>query len=208
MTYPFLYGVKIDTLLQDDEETLNSGSWFEHPWWIPNDKAWVAVLHLATSVENLSTRMLLTDLNAFINASIAHASLSDAKASYVLKIVEHFKSVKKVKNFLCSCLRKKVIKSVATRVDKVGKTHEHDVRKFTRVVLTTVSIIYPLKLENAEKRSFIHTYQVAPNPSLPYASTIRYTIQALLSTNQTRRHPSIDMMDNMTPINISRNYIV
>ena len=70
--------------------------------------------------------MLLADLKALIDASMTPNGLTapelDAKADSVLKILDRFKTVKEVKDFLRSCLRKEVIKSVSTRDDKARPT--------------------------------------------------------------------------------------
>ena len=76
LVYPFLYGVEIDALLQDDKETLDSNIWFEQPWRMPAVKAWVAVLRLATSAEGVGTGMLLADLKALIDASMTPNGLT------------------------------------------------------------------------------------------------------------------------------------
>ena len=129
LVYPFLFSVEIDALLQDDTDTLDSRLWFTEPWRMPAVKAWVAVLRLATSAEGVGTGMLLADLKDLIDASMTPNGLTapelDAKADSVLKILDRFKTAKEIKDFLRSCLRREVIKSVATRDDKIGRAHEH-----------------------------------------------------------------------------------
>jgi len=124
LLYPLLYGLHIDTLLQDNEKDLDSYVWFYKPWRMPAVKAWATILLLATSSEGIGTGMFLADLKALIDASSAPDGISahehDARAEGVLKICDQFTSVSELKNSMRSCMRAEAIKSVAARGDKIG----------------------------------------------------------------------------------------
>jgi len=94
---------------------------------MPADKAWAAILRLATSSEGISTGIFLADLKALINASADPDSITahelDARAEGVLKVCDQFTSVRDLKDFIHSCLRAQTIKSVASRGNKIGYAH-------------------------------------------------------------------------------------
>ena len=94
---------------------------------MPADKAWAAILRLATSSEGISTGIFLADLKALINASADPDSITahelDARAEGVLKVCDQFTSVRDLKDFIHSCLCAQTIKSVASRGNKIGYAH-------------------------------------------------------------------------------------
>jgi len=127
LLHPLLYSLHIDALLQYNEEELDSFVWVEKPWRMPAVKAWAAILRLATGSEGIGTGMFLADITALIDASSAPDGMTahelDARAEGVFKVCDQFTSVSALKDFMRSCLRAEVIKSVAARGDKISYAH-------------------------------------------------------------------------------------
>ena len=127
LLYPLLYSAHIDALLQDNEEELDSYVWFDKPWRMSAVKTWSVILRLATNSEGIRTGMFLADLKAVTDASSAPDGITthelDAMAEGVLKVCDQFASGSALKDFMRSCLRAEVIKSVTARTNKIGYTH-------------------------------------------------------------------------------------
>jgi len=90
-------------------------------------KVWSTILGLATSAECIGTDMFLADLKVLIDVSSAPDGITahdlDIRVEGVFKVCDQFTSVSALKDFICSCLRAKVIKLVPARGDKIGYAH-------------------------------------------------------------------------------------